>query len=201
MVMFLICGKWQHGSMWDSAFQCVFSHKAHLVFVCCVLMFKQGFLGKESVCQCRMCKRHRCDPLEKEIATHSSILPWKIPWMEEPGGLQSMGTQRIRPNYVDTHTVFKQGTFVLFTNQNSHRRKIYFVSFIWGVTLKPVEFLFTPKENWKLSKIRKQQLGISIAHFNLFSKLWVFQERKIIFSRTLCSVFCVCCYTCFSYSS
>ena len=32
------------------------------------------------------------DLLEKEMATHSSILPWKIPWMEEPGGLQSMGS-------------------------------------------------------------------------------------------------------------
>ena len=31
------------------------------------------------------------DPLEKETATHSSILAWKIPWTEEPGGLQSMG--------------------------------------------------------------------------------------------------------------
>ena len=31
-------------------------------------------------------------PLEKEIATHSSILAWKIPWTEEPGGLQSMGS-------------------------------------------------------------------------------------------------------------
>ena len=35
------------------------------------------------------------DPLEKEIATHSSILAWEIPWTEEPGGLQSMGTQRV----------------------------------------------------------------------------------------------------------
>ena len=35
------------------------------------------------------------DPLEKEIATHSSILAWRIPWMEEPGGLQSMGSQRV----------------------------------------------------------------------------------------------------------
>ena len=33
------------------------------------------------------------DPLEKEIATHSSILAWEIPWIEEPGGLQSMGSQ------------------------------------------------------------------------------------------------------------
>ena len=35
------------------------------------------------------------DPLEKEMATHSSILAWRIPWTEEPSGLQSMGLQRI----------------------------------------------------------------------------------------------------------
>ena len=34
------------------------------------------------------------DPLEKELATHSSVLAWKITWTEEPGGLQSMGSQR-----------------------------------------------------------------------------------------------------------
>ena len=36
------------------------------------------------------------DPLEKEMATHSSILAWRIPWTEESGGLQSMGLQRVR---------------------------------------------------------------------------------------------------------
>ena len=36
------------------------------------------------------------DLLEKEIATHSSILAWEIPWTEESGGLQSMGSQRVR---------------------------------------------------------------------------------------------------------
>ena len=35
------------------------------------------------------------DPLEEEMATHSSILAWKIPWTEESGGLQSMGSQRV----------------------------------------------------------------------------------------------------------
>ena len=39
----------------------------------------------------------REDPLEKEMATHSSILTWRIPWTEEPGGLQSIGSQRVRP--------------------------------------------------------------------------------------------------------
>ena len=36
------------------------------------------------------------DPLEKEMATHSSVLAWKIPWTEEPGRLQSMGSRRVR---------------------------------------------------------------------------------------------------------
>ena len=39
----------------------------------------------------------REDPLEEEMATHSSVLAWKIPWTEEPGGLQSMGLQRWTP--------------------------------------------------------------------------------------------------------
>ena len=36
------------------------------------------------------------DCLEEEMATHSSILAWEIPWTEEPGGLQSLGLQRVR---------------------------------------------------------------------------------------------------------
>ena len=40
----------------------------------------------------------REDPLEKGMATHSSILAWKIPWTEELGGLQSIGLQRVRHN-------------------------------------------------------------------------------------------------------
>ena len=51
------------------------------------------------------------DPLEKKIAIHSNILDWKIPWTEEPDGLQSMGLQRVRHNlawacahtHTDTH--------------------------------------------------------------------------------------------------
>ena len=40
----------------------------------------------------------REDPLEKEMATYSNILAWKIPWMEEPGGLQSLGSKRVGHN-------------------------------------------------------------------------------------------------------
>ena len=46
----------------------------------------------------RVQPRGQEDPLEKQMATHSSILAWRIPWTEEPGRLQSMGSQRVRHN-------------------------------------------------------------------------------------------------------
>ena len=45
------------------------------------------------------------DPLEKEMATHSRILAWKIPWGEESGTLQSMGPQRVRHNWLSMFTI------------------------------------------------------------------------------------------------
>ena len=53
------------------------------------------------------------DPLEKEMATHSSTLAWKIPWTKEPGRLQSMESQRVQPpnTYVD-HMYFLLTSFL-----------------------------------------------------------------------------------------
>ena len=52
------------------------------------------------------------DPLAKEMATQSSILAWEIPWTEEPGGLQSMGSQRVRHD-LETKTRTKCGEHTL----------------------------------------------------------------------------------------
>ena len=46
------------------------------------------------------------DPLEKEMATHSSTLAWKIPWMEERGRLQSMGSQRVGQDWVTSLSTY-----------------------------------------------------------------------------------------------
>ena len=46
----------------------------------------------------------REDPLEKEMTTHSSILAWEIPWTEEPGGLQSLGSQKSQTRLNDSTT-------------------------------------------------------------------------------------------------
>ena len=64
--------------------------------------FPGGASGEESTCQCRRSKkRGRDDPLEKETATHSSILAWRIPWTEKPGRLQSTGPQRVGHDWND----------------------------------------------------------------------------------------------------
>ena len=65
--------------------------------------FPGGSVGKNSPASARYQETqvrslHEEDPLEKEMATHSSILAWKIPWTEKPGGLQSMGLQRVGHN-------------------------------------------------------------------------------------------------------
>ena len=53
------------------------------------------------------------DPLEKEMATHSSTLAWKTPWMEEPGGLQSIGSQRVEHDWVTSLSLYKGYNFML----------------------------------------------------------------------------------------
>ena len=71
------------------------------------LGFPGGTSGKEPGCQCRRHKRYSfqslCweDPLEEEMSTHPRIFVWRIPWTEEPGGLQSIGLQRVGHDWSD----------------------------------------------------------------------------------------------------
>ena len=58
------------------------------------------------------------DPLEEEMTAHSSILAWKIPWTEKPGGLMSMGSQRVRYDWVTEHTLSGRGTKFLSKIRN-----------------------------------------------------------------------------------
>ena len=66
----------------------------------CTLMYRASLVAQRlkrlpARRETRVQSLGREDPLEKEMATHSSILAWKIPWMEEPGRLQSTGSQRV----------------------------------------------------------------------------------------------------------
>ena len=74
-----------------------------VIFLCywtLSLRFWMRFPGKESACSAGELGLIAGgeDPLEKRMATHSSILAWQIPWTEEHGGLESTGLQRIRHN-------------------------------------------------------------------------------------------------------
>ena len=82
--------------------------RIHPFLLCHPFHWHMGFpgatSGKESVCQSRRCKTWvqslgGKDPLEEGMATQFSILAWKIPWTEEPGGLQSIGSHRIGHNW------------------------------------------------------------------------------------------------------
>ena len=57
------------------------------------------------------------DPPEEEMATHSSILAWEIPWSEEPGGLQSMESQRVRHDWAQVHVL-------THTHTHTHTRTV-----------------------------------------------------------------------------
>ena len=91
--------------------------------------FPSGSVGKESACNVGdlgWIPGLARSP-EKEMATHSSILAWKIPWMEEPGGLQSMGLQRVGHDWATSlppltfaHIILTKVSWLMF---NSWQRK------------------------------------------------------------------------------
>ena len=100
------------------------------------------------------------DPLEKEMATHSSTLAWRIPWREEPGRLRSMGSQRVRHDwgtsflhFTEQRTSFPQQVLLklfqaICCPQPSHKRDCgwKFFRHEWHVWVSP-----TGKETWILS--------------------------------------------------
>ena len=91
------------------------------------------------------------DPLEKEMATHSSILAWKISWTEEPGGPQSMGSQRVGHDWAtNTYTLadddfrLSSWTVIIFTDfYNS-----YLVEFEANSNCKFICNFLSPQQRW-----------------------------------------------------
>ena len=118
-------GHWVHPFLWSDLpdHQGSFYHFKFLRWASdlrYVNWFVHGYrwcTGKEFTCQCRRCKRCRFDPLKKEMATCSSILVWRTPWTEKPGGLQSMGSQRVGHAYT-LRSGCIETRFELFWNSN-----------------------------------------------------------------------------------
>ena len=98
----------------------------------------------------------REDPLEKEMATHSCTLAWRIPWREEPGGLQSMGLQRVGHDWANS---------LHFTSALSTMPKPLTVWIITncGKFLKRWEWQNTWPASWETyMQVKKQQLELDM---------------------------------------
>ena len=97
------------------------------------------------------------DPLEKGMATHSSILAWKIPWTEESGGLHSLGLQRVGHDWV--------------TNTHTWRKKHRYSYFLWKIKTKDFFLAFW---NFSLHKFALMQ----DLHYYLF--FWTKVQRGLL---------------------
>ena len=82
------------------------------------------------------------DPLEKEMATHSSILAWRIPWKEEPGGLQSTGLQRVGHDWATSLSLSW--------------------SFFKKCGIVPLDFYYTLKDKWSKSRRNKSKCSAEV---------------------------------------
>ena len=94
----------------------------------------------------------REDPLEKEMAIHFSILAWRIPWTEEPGGLQSTGSQRVGHDWATS--LYAKSTCLIACTPLSPELHIYwpsplplqhFLRAIWNAVSRAIVFILPPK--------------------------------------------------------
>ena len=103
------------------------------------------------------------DPLEKAMAPHSRTLAWKIPWMEEPGGLQSTGSQRLRHDWMISLSLF-----LSIQNKKLKNKK----GINWGVNITHKGLWFKKKFNQKITK--SLDLNLSLRE----NSQWVKAEQE-----------------------
>ena len=117
------------------------------------------------------------EPLEKGMATHSSILAWRIPWTEEPGGLQSMGSQRVGHNWATFISLcllllllsrFSRVRLCATPEMEAHQAPLS-LGFFKARTLEWVAISFSNEWKWKvkgklLSRVRLPATPWTTAH-------------------------------------
>ena len=114
--------------VWLPSFKMVLFSKCFAVWIYYVWGFPGDSDGKESASSAGDLGLipGSDDLLEKEVATLSSILAWKIPWTEEPGELQSMGWQRVRHDWETEHS--KPGnTMITFYHSYEYEKRAFFL--------------------------------------------------------------------------
>ena len=169
-----------------------------------VALVAKNPLQVKNSCQCRRHKRNRFDlwvgkiPLEEEMATPSSILAWTIPRTEEPGGWQSMGSQRVRHDWVTEHTYCTEGPSFEFYRRDlkknepvskSQNQSIgfymhYCTYFFANLNEKPIKSYTFKIVDSKPGRIHRQLAGLSsVLSFSLFWRqcycLWELSFRRL----------------------
>ena len=100
--------------------------------------------------------------LEKDLATHSSILAWRTPWTEEPGGLQSMGPQRARLDWVTKHRAFITGLPRWLSSKESAAKQETWVQFLgWEDPLEKDLATHSSILAWKFPRTKEPGSGKS----------------------------------------
>ena len=123
----------------------------------------------------------RQDPLEKEMATHSSILAWRIPWMEEPSRLQSAGSQRVRHDWVTSLTHLCK---VQISGQGINRLPSIFTwtfhTYLWKIkTSKEKKNPALREGDFSLIFQAKEKGGVTITYEKTITKVRAFLKRNL----------------------
>ena len=150
----LVCVRWWVGCIYDGSLPSGWSSEAGGVWHG---GFPGGASGEEPACPCRRHNETRIrslgreDPLEEDMATHSRILAWRIPWTQEPGGLVSMGSQRVGHNWGNlAHSIVMRHKTRPLRQQGPWtsswvRQKWYLASHVWKYLMIP--FYPSPKDS------------------------------------------------------
>ena len=124
------------------------------------------------------------DPLEKEMATQYHILAWKIPWTEEPGGLRSMGLQRVRHDWADRHAcIYHRGQYKLNhvgkgleMRQNTALRTI--LLYVWRASGPSLRQKVSIGAETEAAALRCVQGIVRWSQFSAHGKKWNFIHWK-----------------------
>ena len=125
-----------HGTMnWFQIWKGV--HQGCILFTCLFNLYAEYIMWNARIDESQAGINNLNNVVEKSMATHSSTLAWKIPWMEEPGRLHSMGSQRVRHDWVTSLSLF---TFMHWRRKwqplpgESQRQGSLVGSCLWGHT-------------------------------------------------------------------
>ena len=128
------------------------------------------------------------DPMEKEMATHSSILAWKIPWTEEPGGLQSMGSQRVGHDWTTSLSKETKIGLKIYCTWPCHQNKNQFPPQVslshQEASISLLSFSIRGQTDWKHSHRKLTNLLTWTTALSNSVKLWAMpcratQDRQV----------------------